>query len=674
MPSVNSQTEKLAPQKSMAKLGDSLRRIIHTMATNYDKNHPFKFAKCDIKDGFWRLVVSETDAWNFCYALPLPSSETHIDDTQIVIPTSLQMGWCESPPFFCAATETARDVIQALFKHLDNIPPHPLEHYMIENTPISTTPTPPTDTNLIEVYVDDFITGTNNLTENHLTQLSRATLHGIHSIFPPTSVSKHTGGDPISEKKMKASNDGLFDYKKEILGWIFDGQEYTINLPTKKIAKIQTMIKHIAKQSNVPLKTFQQVTGKLNNAAIGIPAGKGLFSPIYHAMSSSKANIPITPQLRQALRDWSSLLRRIGSRPTNVLELIAKLPNYISYVDASGFGVGGVWIHGSSDIPHTVWRREWPADITKRLVSTSNPKGDITNSDLEMAGVLLTWLVLEQIAPRSLQFAHVGIFCDNTPSVAWANRLTSSKSIVAGHLLRALALRQHIHRTSPLLTISIAGEANTMADVASRSFRDKRFNSPTNKTFCKTFNSIFPLQSNSWKEFHLSDKLFSRVTSCLRGKPLKMESWTKLPGDGKNIGLTGAPTQPPSITSPTSAKHPTCSETSSSQPSLLGSGLGTTVNRNALRFKPLQTRFQPTLRPLNWLENSPRSTKHKELTNSQWHGLSRASADKTPHQLHNSQSQSQSLKHATQSATPRAPTEKKPKETSPSSHSSTCSG
>jgi hypothetical protein len=28
----------------------------------------------------------------------------------LVVPTSLQMGWVESPPYFCAATETSRDI------------------------------------------------------------------------------------------------------------------------------------------------------------------------------------------------------------------------------------------------------------------------------------------------------------------------------------------------------------------------------------------------------------------------------------------------------------------------------------------------------------------------------------------------------------------------------------
>jgi hypothetical protein len=98
--SVNQSTNKLAPQKAMAQLGSTLHRLVQMLATNHNKNCPFVFAKCDIKDGFWRMVVSEKDSWNFCYTLPPPSKQTNIADIEIVVPTSLQMGWCESPPFF----------------------------------------------------------------------------------------------------------------------------------------------------------------------------------------------------------------------------------------------------------------------------------------------------------------------------------------------------------------------------------------------------------------------------------------------------------------------------------------------------------------------------------------------------------------------------------------------
>jgi hypothetical protein len=108
---VNSTTTKLAPQKSMATLGTVLGRIINHLANNYNPNIPFVFCKADIKDGFWRMVVTATNAWNFCYTLPPTEATCPLDDIQIVVPHSLQMGWTESPPYFCSSTETARDII-----------------------------------------------------------------------------------------------------------------------------------------------------------------------------------------------------------------------------------------------------------------------------------------------------------------------------------------------------------------------------------------------------------------------------------------------------------------------------------------------------------------------------------------------------------------------------------
>jgi hypothetical protein len=96
------------------------------------------FAKLDIKDGFLRMVVSNEDARNFCYILPSEDPTQTLDDTQIVIPNSLQMRWCESPPFFCAASETARDVITSL---IDGTPP--LTRLSLSSKLASNAATPP---------------------------------------------------------------------------------------------------------------------------------------------------------------------------------------------------------------------------------------------------------------------------------------------------------------------------------------------------------------------------------------------------------------------------------------------------------------------------------------------------------------------------------------------------
>ncbi len=47
----------------------------------------------------------------------------------IVVPMCLQMGWCESPAFFCSALETVCDLAQHLLtKEHVLLPPHRLEH------------------------------------------------------------------------------------------------------------------------------------------------------------------------------------------------------------------------------------------------------------------------------------------------------------------------------------------------------------------------------------------------------------------------------------------------------------------------------------------------------------------------------------------------------------------
>ena len=62
MPSVNSGTKPIAPQKAMAQLGIALKRIIYQMAQYHNTKTPFLFSKVDLKDGFWRMVVNHTDA------------------------------------------------------------------------------------------------------------------------------------------------------------------------------------------------------------------------------------------------------------------------------------------------------------------------------------------------------------------------------------------------------------------------------------------------------------------------------------------------------------------------------------------------------------------------------------------------------------------------------------
>jgi hypothetical protein len=612
-PSVNEATNpNLAPADSMAELGNVLPRLIYAVATAPNAQGPILFSKLDIKDGYWRMVVPEDDEWNFAYVLPKLSPD---EPTQLVIPSSLQMGWCDSPAYFCAASETARDVAEQLTATPQGLlEEHPLETFLVrpqdwpedgmENTAT-------TFTRLLEVYIDDFIQLAQTTDPKQLRHLSRAVLHGIHSVFPPPSVTGHAGEDPISMKKLQ-QGDGLWTARKEILGWVFDGARRCIELPQDKVDKITAEIHQVTRQATIPRKRFEQLRGKLRHACIGIPAGKGLMSPIDAELRGEKRFIRVktNQRLRVALQDFSTLLKVLGHRPTHCRELVVHDPGYIGYCDASKLGAGGVWLSGTRQLSPVVWRVEWPEDIRRNVVSFDNPTGTITNSDLEMAGMLLHYLVLEHLV--QLKHVHVAAWCDNTPTVSWTNKLSSSRSMVAGRLTRALALRIHANEASPLISVSIAGVKNRMADVASRTFGRHAVTPDTfdqaDAEFLRSFSNAFPLQDDSWSIFRLSDRLNSRIFSELRGTTSTLGSWLRLTTKGSAIGRMEW--------TPCSSMCQIPSESTSFSVSLSGSGEVTTGRAIKSELAPFKSRFVPSARPLNWMDSQIPPTAAKENTGS----------------------------------------------------------
>ena len=86
--------------------------------------------------------------------------------------------------------------------------------------------------------------------------------------------------------------------------------------------------------------------------------------------------------------------KTVNKNPTLCKELVTCWPNYIGVKDASSRRIGSIIMgKGKSCIP-TVFRVAWPYDI-KELFR----KGDITNLDLEIAGLIMLWIVIEEVCP-----------------------------------------------------------------------------------------------------------------------------------------------------------------------------------------------------------------------------------------------------------------------------------
>jgi hypothetical protein len=222
--------------------------------------------------------------------------------------------------------------------------------------------------------------------------------------------------------------------------------------------------------NGIPFKEFESVLAKIRHAFTALPAGLGLLSPC-NAILRTRPNMVYLQQnmaLKQALTLCRTLLRESTAQPTQCKELVRAWSDYVGICDASSFGFGGRVIVGeNSECPPTVVRLQWPSDITENIKSDSNPKEMITNSNLEMAGLLLVFFVMEEIT-CDLKEKNIALFRDNTPTISWVTRLSSRHSIVAANLVAALALCLKRMRCCPLTPQHIKGSENTITDILSR--------------------------------------------------------------------------------------------------------------------------------------------------------------------------------------------------------------
>ncbi len=203
--------------------------------------------------------------WNFSYVLPQHPGQP----CYLVVPTSLQMGWVESPPFFCAASETARDIAQDYCEtKMGTLPPHKFNNYMIGNQAYEDLPKQNALDNLfrylLEVYVDNFVSLVIPTSREQLRHVSMSTMTGIHAVFPSDDIDSN---DPISEKKLK-QQDGEYSTQKTILGFDFDGIEKTIWLEEAKRAHLLMVLHGWIRSSKsgasgIPFKEFETMVVKI---------------------------------------------------------------------------------------------------------------------------------------------------------------------------------------------------------------------------------------------------------------------------------------------------------------------------------------------------------------------------------------------------------------------------
>jgi hypothetical protein len=451
----------------------------------------------------------------------------------------------------------------------------------------------------VEVYVDDYIALAIPTSQHQLKHVANAVMHGVHDVFPPAEEDTE---DALSFKKL-LKLEGMWAHVKDILGFTFDGLEKTLWLEEPKRNALLTILHGWLRssqrsQAGIPFAEFQSVISKLRHAFISIPSGKGLLSPCNGVLRVEPEFVFLhrNEPLREAISDCRTLLRESTLVPTKCAELVTGWPDFVGVKDASGHGVGGIIVGEKEACVPTVFRMEWPDDIKE-----SFHRGDITNSDLECAGLLLLWLVMEEVCPLRIG-SRVALFSDNSPTVSWAQRLASRRSKVAAQLIRALSLRLKFRGAAPLTALHIPGVENAITDVPSRSFgSEPKWHCRSNDELLTLFNDKFPLpHQNSWTVFQPTNEIFMKVCSVLRTQPSTLEEWKRLPKIGKLNMPTGVPLSDLWEWTLRFRTPPTISESDVCQDSQPSSELDTLVSANKSKVAQFQRRLQPLERRSKW--------------------------------------------------------------------------
>jgi hypothetical protein len=146
-----------------------------------------------------------------------------------------------------------------------------------------------------------------------------------------------------------------------------------------------------------------------------------------------------------------------------ISHLVPQAPRFLVAPDTYKLGMGGFWVP-TTLVPVATpfaWQHQWPSTISHHLLSDTNPSGNLTNSNLELATLIIGHSVqLHNTMPRD--YAITCIATNNTPTQAWVYNGSTTSTQAPAFLLNLLAHKCH-HWKRSVLPIYMPGSTNTVA-------------------------------------------------------------------------------------------------------------------------------------------------------------------------------------------------------------------
>ena len=233
---------------------------------------------------------------------------------------------------------------------------------------------------------------------------------------------KHTlrvlqeAGFTISYKKSALEPSKVITY----LGFLIDSSTLTLTVPPSKSADLQQMVQTTLKVSEITIRKFAGVLGRLAATDPGNDRAKVLIKPLQRvkqtALTASYRNYEAVMSLSTAtkvcLREWVSHLPLAKSVYADLR------PQIVVYTDSSKVGWGAYWVQGGLE-----YGEVWPLDTQELHINI-----------LELKAVLMALKFLISHVENKL----VHLFIDNTTAIACIRKGGSNSSVSCNEVTEAI--------------------------------------------------------------------------------------------------------------------------------------------------------------------------------------------------------------------------------------------
>ena len=244
---LNKTSKFLSPMEVMRFRG-ALQRILKQVLAADPRLGPVYLSKVDLADAYMRFWVRMEDVQSVAFLI-LKKNTSNIQ--LVVFHILLPIGYIDSAPYFCMATDTVTDLANKTIALRERADEHPLE-LEYEARAVDDANASPTKadtswaslpveqrsaaTENVNIYLDNFISVVQGGTRERC-QMLRHLFYQIDQVFFPKEEAETNSRDPISLKKL-GQGDGSWFTQKTVLGWDLDTIAYLICLPPTRREKV----------------------------------------------------------------------------------------------------------------------------------------------------------------------------------------------------------------------------------------------------------------------------------------------------------------------------------------------------------------------------------------------------------------------------------------------------